>query len=267
MMKHNKKKNIAIIFDILLLEYAKCKMQNESEKMVIIENILKNHFSKSSVLLKEYSFYNILSTIDIKMNKDKAYHIFNEVKSQFDKMDKVLLSESLDNLKNDINAAFDKDFYENFVNNYKIYATIYNVLHESNNDTYSKIKLQDKIINNMLLENKSDSNDYLFDVNTIRYNKEFEKFEEKVKDLLPEQKTFLFKYINAHANDFDFLVYLNEEVSRCKNIINENKNKFIDEEEYKIISEKIHKIPMKNFINKEDLTFVLELQQLVNYIR
>ncbi len=265
-MKHNKKKNVAIIFDILLLECAKFKLQNNIDKVNSIERILKKHFSKDSILLKEYSFYNILSTVDFEMGFERAKSILNEVKKEHNKLDKNLLNEKLEALKTDLNNEFDKNFYENFVNNYKIYATIYNVLNESNVDVYSKVRLEEKIINNMMLKDKTESNDYLVDVDTIKFNKEFEKFNNKIDQLLPEQKTFLYKYINTYANDFDFLVFMNEEVSRCKQKLLRNDSMFPNKEEYNFILEKINKLPNKAYIDREDLNFVLELQQLASLI-
>jgi len=263
-MKHNKKKNIAIIFDILLLEQARYKILQNSEDYNKIELILKKHFHENSSLLKEYSFFNILSTLNTSGDQSKATKILQEVKNSYKNLDKDLIEKDLTLLKEDISHNLESNFYENFVNNYKIYATIYNILNECISDPLQRIKLEDKIVDNMLLEDKSESPDYLLDSSTISYNKEYIKFSNKTINLLPEQKTFLNKYINTYTNDFDFFIYLNEEVRRCKEIIDVNKSKIDSEEVKNILMEKINNLPKKHKLGKEDLEFILEIQTLAS---
>ncbi len=260
-MKHNKKKNIGIIFDLLLKEYVSC---SDDSRKIIIENIILRFFNSSSLLLKEYTLYNVLSSVR-GMNDRDSERFLSIIKEEYKKLDHEKNDKQLSLLKEELSSLFGKSFYDSFISNYKIYATIYGVLNETYENSIERFELENKVLDLMRGEDVQRKMYVLEHLDIIVYNQYVRKFNEKYKTLKESQIKLLNKYISCMNDDVDFVLEINEELKKCKNVLSEK----IKTENDSLLVEKINKTleEVKLFENKkkiigEDFEFILGLQEI-----
>ena len=61
---HNKKRNTAFIYEILINEITKSSMNSDTDRKNLIVSILREHFSKNMLLKKELEIYNSFKNLD-----------------------------------------------------------------------------------------------------------------------------------------------------------------------------------------------------------
>ena len=99
-------------------------------------------------------------------------------------------------------------------------------------------------------------------IDNIVYKQIIKKFNQQYSNsLIEEQKTLFTKYILSYAdNNIDFVVYLNEEIGRIRNII--SKSKSVDQESKDALFDKINELKNKP-VDKYMIESVLNFQSLV----
>lgn len=265
-MKHNKKRNVGIIFDLLLKEYVS---SNEDSKKNLIENIILKFFKENSILLKEYTFYNVLSSMR-GMNERDSERYLTIIKEEHKKIDKNLIEKNLNELKEEISKQFGKTFYNNFIPTYKVYATIYGILNETTENSIEKFELENKILDLMRGQDEQKKSYIVEHLDIITYNQYVKKFNEKYTELSESQKNLLQKYIHSIDNDVDFILTINEELHQCKNILNESLKKEKDPELVEKINKTLSEIKefnTKTKIVNEDFEFILNLQEVCSLLK
>ena len=65
-LKHNKKRNTAFLFEVLVRELTKSVIQKKSDYGVKISRIVKEHFGKGTLLNKELEIYKSLQENSVK---------------------------------------------------------------------------------------------------------------------------------------------------------------------------------------------------------
>ncbi len=258
-MKHNKKKNIAIIFDLLLKEYYS---ENDINRKTLLESIIFKYFNKNSVLLKEYNLYNVLSSIRGMNEKDSERYLSN-IKEEFNKLDRQNIEKNINLLKEDISKNLGKEFYDKFTPNYKVYATIFGLLNETYETAHEKFELENKILDLMRMQEIQPKAYILEHSDIIIYNQYCKKFNEKYSTLLECQKKLIYEFINSE--NVDLMITLNEELSNCKNILIEFKKQQKDSkvlEKINLTLEQINEFKNKKQLIEEDFEFILELQEV-----
>ncbi len=60
-MKHNKKRNVGIIYELLLSNITKNLMEGKKSKAKIASKIIEKHFKKGTELYKEFRLFNALT--------------------------------------------------------------------------------------------------------------------------------------------------------------------------------------------------------------
>ena len=122
-MNHNKKRNTAFLFEILLQEQTKCVLKKQDKKAKFIESILKKYFDKNSLLYKDLELYNALLECRELTNEqvDKIISLAREEKRNLAE-DKLFVEQS--KLISLINKSLGNQIFENFVPNYKIFCFI-----------------------------------------------------------------------------------------------------------------------------------------------
>lgn len=265
-MKHNKKKNIGIIFDLLLKEYYSCSDDN---KKIIIESIIFKYFNSKSILLKEYNCYNVLSSVR-GMNERDSERYLNIIKEEYKNLNHEENEKQLSLLKEDISKHLGKEFYDNFTTSYKVYATIYGVLNETCENSLEKFELENKILDLMRSEDVKKTNYIVEHSDILTYNTYCKKFNSKYLSLNENQKLLFEKFIKSIDDDVDFTLTLNEELHNCKKILEERIKIEKDSKLIERINETLKEITnfnSKNKITNEDFEFVLNLQEVCGYIK
>ena len=79
MTKHNKKRNIGIVYELLLRHISNSLIENDISSVKKATLIIEKHLSKSSELFKEFRLVNALINSDVK-NTEVAAAIMSEAK-------------------------------------------------------------------------------------------------------------------------------------------------------------------------------------------
>ena len=195
--KHNKKRNTAFIYEVLVRE------------------IIKQTINKD----KELDIYKELNESS-EANKDLAVRIVQEAKNQHGKINKEKLFTEQSALINAINKKLSKAVFSNFVGNYKHLATISQIF---NNDANIKerVLMENTVVAAMTKETEPED---MKSVDGIVYKSFAKSFNEQYSSILPEeQKVLLGKYISSFSdNGLEFKVFMNEEVGRLKSRVKES---------------------------------------------
>ena len=223
-LKHNKKRNTAFLYEVLVREITKCIVENNAPKKQTIVSVVKEYFTKDSYLKKELDLYRtVLETRKLKVHT--AEKLLNEVKKEHDKLDKKELFNEQTRLINKINKSISKDVFDNFVPSYKSIATVYQLFNHEEMPMKERVLLEGSLVDNMLLskKKKQEATSQLKPIDNIVYKKFVENFNSTYDNLNEKQTNLLRHFVNS-VNDegkLQFNVYLNEEIGRIKDVLTE----------------------------------------------
>ena len=237
-INHNKKRNTAFIFEVLVQELTKSSIKEDHNRKNLIVGILKEFYSKNKILKQELEIYKSFEDISSKDNVlvDK---ILQEAKKQFVSLNRQQVFKEQSKIINIINKTLGQESWKNYIASYKKLATINQALTQDKNPK-RQVLAEQKLVQ-MLLTTDTE-NIKLPKINNLAMSAFIQKFNEKYTSVLSEQqKIFLSKYINSNDdNNLELKTYLYQEVENINNFLNENKNRFGQE-----ISEKIKKVLAK----------------------
>jgi len=257
--KHNKKRNTALIYELLIQELTKAVMDNNKKLQEDTSSLIKKFFSKETTLYKELKLYKAISETK-QVGVLTAEKIINEVKSRHDKLDKSVLIKEQNKLTKMIKKNFSDKIYSNFVPNYKELASISQIFNQ-NVGVKSKILLENELVGSMILkEEKKD----MIPVDNIVFNSFVKRFNKEYSSkLMKEQKELLNCYITSFDNNgLGLKVFMNEEVGRLKSLIESSKSQseIIEDEG---ISKNINKISEKLESYKEREPDILMVKEVL----
>jgi len=216
---HNKKRNTAFLFETLVRELTKSVVSNDLKRKQQIINIIKEFFSKGKVLGRELQLYK--AVVDChNVTPRVAEKILSETKKQYSYLDKKQIFNKQSALIKEINKNLSKEVYTNFVADYKMYATLCQIM-TTNLKPQEQVLLEEGILNRMTKRVYKEAAKPV-PLNMLTYKTFVSKFNDKYGDLNESQKTLLNKYIASFSdNGLEFKLFLNEEISRLKQSINE----------------------------------------------
>ncbi len=274
-LKHSKYKNTGILFELLTRQLTAETISGNSNKSL---NFIKKHFNTNKELLKEYQIYRTFLNQKYK-KESQAAMLIESLLEEHKKLNKSQLRREKYNLIKEIKDTYNvNNFFNAKINNYKIMASIFNLLENKNFSpkliVKSKTTLLEHIIEtpkistkNSLIENykKQDK-----DTKLITYKLILEKFNNKYKDLSLNQKTLLKEYVNSVSNSPSFKLYINEEIKKVKKDLIKYSNIVKD----KVISIKlnetkdlIHPISKKSSVQDDNVTNLLNYYELINELK
>jgi len=219
-MKHNKKRNTAFIFEALIRELTKAVVAKDDKKKKIIIKLVRENFKGSSVLAKDLDLYKaILETRDL--DKHTAEKLVFEARMKKKVIDERELFEEQTKVINTINRLVSPSVFSNFIPNYRDVATVYQIF-DYRTKTKQRVLLEKQIIDVMTSSVES-APTAIKPIDSLTYKTFVKKFNEKyTTELLSEQKTLLSHYIGSFAdNSVELKVFLNEEISRLRIILQE----------------------------------------------
>ena len=222
--KHNKKRNTAFLFEVLVREMTKTFVSGDSNRSKKIKTIFKDSFGAGKTLSEELDCYNALREKS-GLDRYTAEKLIFETKSKHGSLDKDEIFLEQSKLIKRINVDLGADVYKNFVPNYKNYATISQIFGDKT-PVKNRVLLESEILST-LTSTEEDSKE-MKPVDSLVVKKFIENFNTKYFSLLESQKKLLEKYIVSFSNNgVDFKVYLAEELSR---ILEEVKQSLVAEE-------------------------------------
>jgi hypothetical protein len=270
-IKHNKKRNTAFLYEIVIREITQCILEKkEREKKYLLE-LCKHYFSSNNILKKELDLYNALNNT-FEVEKDIAEKILREAKYQYDILDKKKIFIEQTKLINNLNNFNNGKIFSNFVPDYKNLATISQVFNNSI-AIKEKVLLENNIVQKMCSLKENTENTKMETLDTLAYKMFVKKFNEQYgSTLLGEQKDLITRYVMSFAdNGLEFKIFLNEEIDRIKKELKkslENKNISADRsmtEKTNLILNKVNMYKERN-IDSLMIQEVLKIQSLIKEI-
>ena len=220
-LKHNKKRNTAFLYESLVKELTKAVVKRDTERKNVLVSMIKEHFSKGTVLNQELELYKALNETS-SMDVYTAERLLTEAKKQFSEMNRDAVFKSQSMLIEKINKDIGKDFFSNFVPNYKTLASIAQIFSDSST-AKEKVLLERSIIGRLVTRSSNQAPpEEMKPIDKLVFKKIIENFNEKYNGkLLNEQQELLNRYIlSFDSADLEFKVYLNEELTRVKESLN-----------------------------------------------
>jgi len=221
--KHSKYKNTGILFELLTRQITSETISNTPQKAV---GILKKFFNQNSTLLKEYQIYHAL--LNKRFDKEtNATVLLETLINAHSKLNKSTLRRERYNLVKEIKNLYNiEDFFKAKIPNYKIYASIYNLLENKDASPMSIVDSKVTIlehITNKNFPNKPKKEMVIeeyekFDKETraLTYKMLMEKFNEKYSGLADNQRNLLKEYVYNVSNSPKLKTYLNKEIEQVK---------------------------------------------------
>ena len=274
-VKHSKYKNTGILFELLTRQITVDTLSGNSNKSL---DFLKKHFNSKTELLKEYKIYHTLA--NKKYKKDiQATMLIDTLLEAHKKLNQSQLRREKFNLIKEIKSNYDvNNFFKSKISNYKIMASIFNLL-ENNKASTSSI-LNSKLIllehitlkkdtqtKNTLLENFSTQ-----DKNTrlLTYKVILEKFNNKYNNLGENQKILLKEYVNSVSNSPALKTYINEEIKKVKRDIIKYSKKITDKAVVIKLNETknlIRPLDKKSSVHDDNVSNLLNYYELINELK
>jgi hypothetical protein len=212
-MKHNKKRNTAFIYEVLIRELTKAMMENNVAQKKVIINLVREHFRGRTLLAKDLESYKaILETREV--DRHTAEKMIFEARAQKSSINHRHLFEEQSVLIDKINTLISPDVFGNFVPNYKDLATVFQIFNPKVK-TKNRVLLEKQMVHRMLTAEEQDK-ELMRPIDTLTYKTFVKKFNEKyATSLLESQKELLNRYVTSFAdNGLELKVFLNEEIPR-----------------------------------------------------
>tara|TARA_Y100000590_G_scaffold444198_1_gene574674 strand:- start:657 stop:1493 length:837 start_codon:yes stop_codon:yes gene_type:complete len=213
--RHNKKRNTAFLFEMLVREMAVHAMNKDEDKRQRALEFIKGKFNKSTNLYRELELYRtLLETNGLK--EEEAQRLLSEVSFRHRRLiDPNGLFQEQSSLLKDMNEEFGDSVFRHFVKNYKSLANI-SQMFSVNTTPQNRMLLEKKVLSN--LTHKEEKNEELEHIDEIVYNQFTKKFNGHYgSELLEEQRNLLGRYVMSFVdNSMDLKIFLEEEIGRLK---------------------------------------------------
>ena len=274
--KHSKYKNTGILFELLTRQITSETISNNSPKAV---GILRKFFSNNSTLLKEYQIYHAL--LNKKFDKEaNATVLLETLIGAHNKLNKSVLRRERYNLVREIKDTYNiEDFFKAKINDYKVYASVYNLLE---NQTANPLHIVDskviilEHITGKGLPNKPKKDMVMeeyekFDKETraLTYKMLMEKFNEKYSNLASNQKKLLEVYVYNISNSPNLKKFINEEIKKVKADLDTLSKKTDQVTKIKLTEVKnlIKPLCKKSSVHDDNVINLMNYYELVNELK
>src|SRR6056300_1837481 len=280
-IKHSKFRNTGLIFELLVKQIADDTLDNKDSSAV---KVMKKYYSGTSSLAKEYKLYEFIIK-NKNVTQSRAEAILSTITEVSRKLDQKTLRSQKYELISEIKKYYDLDeFFGMQVRDYKPLAALYCLLEAQNNDNLinPQILIDNKttILEHLTSaqQNEEEVKDTLIeeyykydkDLKLLTFKILLEKFNNKYKDLLPEQKRILKEFITSVNSGTRLRNIVNKELETLSKLVNELAAK-VDNQVVKIkldeVAKSIKPLSNKDRINDNHLVNLMQYYDLVNELK
>ena len=128
MARHNKKRNVGLIYEQLIVCISRALVNNESKKVNTVKKIIEKRFAKNTQLYKEFRLFNALIRTS-GVSESLATRILSEAQKAAQNHNSSQLDKEKSALIKEINYRINEsDFYDQRIGDYVHYATIQTLL-------------------------------------------------------------------------------------------------------------------------------------------
>ena len=224
-IKHSKYKNTGLIFELLVKQITADTLSKKDSPAI---SIIKKFFTGDSSLMREFKLYEFVLK-NTNVSQRKAENILAAITELSRKVNQTTLKTSKYELIAEIKKAYGLDnFFKIQVKEYKPLAALYCLLEAQNSNDLVNPQF---LVNNRLTllehltSNSQSTNDakdtlieeyskYDKDLRLLTFKILLEKFNDKYKDLLPEQKNILREFITSVNSTPKLRISINSELER-----------------------------------------------------
>lgn len=206
---HNKKRNTGLLYEFLVQTISKALVEGDQKRSAIALKIIKKHFKPGTQLYKEYRLINSLVKTTVS-SEAVAASIIQEAKAAARAYDLRELDREKSLLISNINKAIgDVDFYDQQVNEYRMYATIQTLINDWRNadrDLGRLAQYEDQLVKWLVTEKVENADASLPEeapgTSRLLMRVMMRKLNEKYAGVLTdEQKQLIRAYAFSTAND------------------------------------------------------------------
>ena len=276
-VKHSKYKNTGILFELLTRQLTADTIAGNNPKAL---SIIKKYFSGDSTLLKEYKIYHTFVGKKFK-EESNATMLIDTLIEAHGKLNKGQLRREKYNLIKEIKDTYDvNDFFKAKISNYKIMASIFNLLENKNASPLSIVNSKVTLLEHITgktLESKpkkdvvmEDYAKYDKDTRLLTYKVLLEKFNNKYSGLGENQKSLLKEYVNSVTNSPALKSFINKEIKMVKKTITGYSKKVEDKAVAVKLTETknmIKPLCKKSSVNDDNVINLLNYYELVNELK
>ena len=264
-VKHNKKRNTAFLYEALVRELTKTVVEKDPIRSQKIKTILKEHFRSGMVLFGKLGCFKALSDQD-SLDRYTAENMVWRAKHEYDSLDKQDIFKEQSAVIKKVNTQLGKEVFNNFVPDYKSYATLAQIFGDKL-PVKNRVIMEQKIIETLtadLCDQKP-----LQPVDNLVIKSFTERFNNTYAELLPEQRETLNRFISSFdENEVDFRLYIGEELKRIHQSVTESLQLMeVKEDEQMVESTKKVLAQLSEFnvsrLTEQQILKILKLQQLV----
>ena len=281
MTKHNKKRNIGIMYELLLRHISSCLIEANKNSAKIATDIIEHRFAKDTEIYKEFRLFNALARTSVE-NTEVAAAILTEAKGAARRFDQKKLESEKSSLIKDINYKIkDKKFYYRSVPDYREYANIHNMIREwqkkDRSDLKSMVILEQKALNHLMKQKTEDTISQVkeqVDVsqsNVLVERIMSQKLNDKYSNFSNSQREIIQKYVLYTKDDADrdmLKSYLAEKkqqtLAALSGFSKINDNQYVGER-ISLVENKINKLDL-NSLDDKTVSKFLTLTKLVEEI-
>jgi hypothetical protein len=213
-LNHNKKRNTAFIYEMLIKELSKASMYNDVNKKNLVLSIIREAFAGNKLMKRELDIYKSFESIE-KLDNDLTEKLLSESKKQFMRLNRKDVFDEQTKVISRINKDLGHDVWNTFIPEFKKVATINQVLNQSLSPK-KQVLLEKKLLSSPAAEKKE--NKPFPNVNNLAMKTFIDKFNKQYSESLAEnQKMLLNKYISSYQDSgIGLKTYLYEEIDRIK---------------------------------------------------
>ena len=280
-IKHSKYRNTGLIYELLVKQIAADVLENKESKAI---KILKKYYSGTSTLAKEYKLYEFVVKNN-SVSQAKAETIISTITEVSRKFNQKTLKNQKYELISEIKENYNiEEFFSVEVRDYKALASLYCLLEAQNN---ADLVDPNFLVNNKttLLEhltskkqNEEDVKDSLIeqyskydkDLKLLTFKILLEKFNDKYKDLLPEQKNILKEFITSVNSSKKLYSLVNKELKKIAEEV-EKLSKKVTDDIVKIkldeVAKSIKPLAKTDKVTDSHLVNLMQYYDLVNELK
>ena len=280
-IKHSKYKNSGLIFELLVKQVAADTLNKKDSPAV---DIIRKFYAGNTSLAKEYRLYEFV-TKNNKISQNKAEAIVSTIIEISSKLNQESLRKQRYELIAEIKKNYNlEDFFAIKVRDYKALAALYCLMEAQNN---SELVNPSFIVDNKvtilehLTSDHQDANEvkdtlieeyskYDKDLRLLAYKLLLEKFNDKYKDLLPEQKNILKEFITSVSSTNRLRDLVNKEIVVIKERIEalaEKVNNEVTKIKLNEVINNISEVSKKEKVNENHLVNLMQYYELINELK
>lgn len=278
-VKHNKKRNVGIIYELLIQHVTNCIIEGNKANAKKATKIIEKRFAKDTELYKEFRLFHALANSTVS-DTHVVTSILSEAKRAARNIDSKKLDKEKSALIRDINYTLNKkDFFYQSVPNYRSLGSIQIAINEwrkNSPDLGILIEFEKKIGENLLSEKKSQTIDEIksevnaSDADRLVFKLMTEKINKKYANLSKEEREIISHYVFYGEENKDYLQsYLNEKRNNAISLLED----FEDTESNSILIEKVDRVrgsieALNNEeINDSSIVKFLTITKLINELK